>query len=47
MGPISYSIIAEASSVRLLALSTGVGRGAYVSSLIQNQVNVQTKADSE
>jgi SP family general alpha glucoside:H+ symporter-like MFS transporter len=31
MGPISYSIIAEASSVRLRALSTGVGRGAYVS----------------
>jgi len=29
MGPISYSIIAEASSVRLRALSTGVGRGAY------------------
>ena len=28
MGPISYSIIAEASSVRLRALSTGVGRGA-------------------
>lgn len=36
MGPISYSIIAEASSVRLRALSTGVGRGAYyVSSPIQ------------
>jgi SP family general alpha glucoside:H+ symporter-like MFS transporter len=31
MGPISYSIIAEALSVRLRALSTGVGRGAYVS----------------
>ena len=29
MGPITYSIIAEASSVRLRALSTGVGRGAY------------------
>jgi len=35
MGPISYSIIAEASSVRLRALSTGVGRGAYVSFPIQ------------
>jgi SP family general alpha glucoside:H+ symporter-like MFS transporter len=29
LGPISYSIIAETSSVRLRALSTGVGRGAY------------------
>ena len=29
MGPISYSIIAETSSVRLRALSTGVGRAAY------------------
>lgn len=29
MGPITYSIIAEASSVRLRALSTGVGRAAY------------------
>jgi SP family general alpha glucoside:H+ symporter-like MFS transporter len=33
MGPISYSIIAEASAVCLRALSTGVGRGAYVSFL--------------
>lgn len=29
MGPITYTIIAETSSVRLRALSTGVGRGAY------------------
>lgn len=29
MGPISYSIISETSSVRLCALSTGVGRAAY------------------
>jgi len=29
MGPISYSIIAETSSIRLRALSTGVGRAAY------------------
>lgn len=29
LGPISYSIIAEASSIRLRALSTGVGRAAY------------------
>lgn len=29
MGPTTYSIIAEASSVRLRALSTGVGRAAY------------------
>ncbi|KAF1980283.1 general substrate transporter [Bimuria novae-zelandiae CBS 107.79] len=29
LGPITYSIIAETSSVRLRALSTGVGRGAY------------------
>ncbi|KAH7355471.1 general substrate transporter [Pyrenochaeta sp. MPI-SDFR-AT-0127] len=29
MGPISYSIIAETSSVRLRALSTGIGRAAY------------------
>ncbi|EEA20035.1 hypothetical protein TMatcc_000009 [Talaromyces marneffei ATCC 18224] len=29
MGPISYTIIAETSSVRLRALSTGVGRAAY------------------
>ena len=29
MGPISYSIISETSSVRLRALSTGVGRAAY------------------
>lgn len=29
LGPIAYSIIAETSSVRLRALSTGVGRGAY------------------
>ncbi|KAK3209018.1 hypothetical protein GRF29_69g412514 [Pseudopithomyces chartarum] len=29
LGPISYTIIAETSSVRLRALSTGVGRGAY------------------
>lgn len=29
MGPISYSIIAETSAVRLRALSTGVGRAAY------------------
>jgi len=29
MGPISYSIISEASSVRLRALSAGVGRAAY------------------
>ena len=28
-GPISYTIIAETSSVRLRALSTGVGRAAY------------------
>lgn len=29
MGPISYTIIAETSAVRLRALSTGVGRAAY------------------
>ena len=29
LGPIAYSIIAETSSVRLRALSTGIGRGAY------------------
>ncbi|MCJ1304703.1 hypothetical protein MMC08_007516, partial [Hypocenomyce scalaris] len=29
MGPISYTIIAETSSIRLRALSTGVGRAAY------------------
>ncbi|KAF2641561.1 maltose permease [Massarina eburnea CBS 473.64] len=29
LGPISYSIISETSSVRLRALSTGVGRAAY------------------
>ena len=29
LGPISYSIIAETSSVRLRSLSTGVGRAAY------------------
>ena len=29
MGPITYTIIAETSSVRLRALSTGVGRAAY------------------
>ncbi|KFY79454.1 hypothetical protein V499_01583 [Pseudogymnoascus sp. VKM F-103] len=29
IGPISYTIIAETSSVRLRALSTGVGRAAY------------------
>jgi SP family general alpha glucoside:H+ symporter-like MFS transporter len=29
MGPISYAVIAETSSVRLRALSTGVGRAAY------------------
>ncbi|KAJ4369830.1 hypothetical protein N0V83_005594 [Neocucurbitaria cava] len=29
LGPISYSIIAETSSIRLRALSTGVGRAAY------------------
>ncbi|KAF5987165.1 major facilitator superfamily transporter [Fusarium coicis] len=29
LGPISYTIIAETSSVRLRALSTGVGRAAY------------------
>jgi SP family general alpha glucoside:H+ symporter-like MFS transporter len=29
LGPISYTIISETSSVRLRALSTGVGRGAY------------------
>lgn len=29
MGPISYTVIAETSSVRLRALSTGVGRAAY------------------
>lgn len=28
-GPVSYAIIAEASSIRLRALSTGVGRAAY------------------
>jgi MFS transporter, SP family, general alpha glucoside:H+ symporter len=28
-GPISYTIIAETSSVRLRALSTGVGRASY------------------
>jgi len=29
MGPVSYTIISETSSVRLRALSTGVGRAAY------------------
>lgn len=29
MGPIAYTIVAETSSVRLRALSTGVGRAAY------------------
>ncbi|KAF7288799.1 Maltose permease [Mycena chlorophos] len=29
IGPISYAIVAETSSVRLRALSTGVGRAAY------------------
>ncbi|KAH7014261.1 maltose permease [Microdochium trichocladiopsis] len=29
MGPISYTVIAETSSVRLRALSTGIGRAAY------------------
>lgn len=29
LGPVSYAIIAETSSVRLRALSTGVGRAAY------------------
>lgn len=29
LGPISYTIISETSAVRLRALSTGVGRGAY------------------
>lgn len=29
LGPVSYTIIAETSSVRLRALSTGVGRAAY------------------
>jgi SP family general alpha glucoside:H+ symporter-like MFS transporter len=29
MGPITYTIIAETSSVRLRALSTGIGRAAY------------------
>lgn len=29
LGPISYAIIAETSSVRLRALSTGIGRAAY------------------
>jgi SP family general alpha glucoside:H+ symporter-like MFS transporter len=29
LGPIAYTIIAETSSVRLRALSTGVGRAAY------------------
>jgi SP family general alpha glucoside:H+ symporter-like MFS transporter len=29
MGPVSYTIIAETSAVRLRALSTGVGRAAY------------------
>ncbi|KAI5464428.1 general substrate transporter [Mariannaea sp. PMI_226] len=29
LGPISYTLIAETSSVRLRALSTGVGRAAY------------------
>lgn len=29
LGPITYTAIAETSSVRLRALSTGVGRGAY------------------
>ena len=29
MGPTSYTIIAETSSVRLRALSTGLGRAAY------------------
>ncbi|KAH6956174.1 general substrate transporter [Fusarium avenaceum] len=29
LGPITYTIISETSSVRLRALSTGIGRGAY------------------
>lgn len=29
LGPVSYTIIAETSSVRLRALTTGVGRAAY------------------
>ena len=29
LGPITYTVIAETSSVRLRALSTGVGRAAY------------------
>ena len=29
LGPISYTIIAETSSIRLRALSTAVGRAAY------------------
>lgn len=29
LGPISYTVIAETSSVRLRALTTGVGRAAY------------------
>ncbi|QSZ36403.1 hypothetical protein DSL72_006280 [Monilinia vaccinii-corymbosi] len=29
LGPVSYTIIAETSSVRLRALSTGIGRAAY------------------
>lgn len=29
MGPISYTVIAETSAVRLRALSTGIGRAAY------------------
>lgn len=29
LGPVSYTIIAETSSIRLRALSTGVGRAAY------------------
>ena len=29
LGPIAYTIIAETSSIRLRALSTGVGRAAY------------------
>ena len=29
LGPISYTVIAETSAVRLRALSTGVGRAAY------------------
>lgn len=33
MGPITYTIIAETSSVRLRALSTGIGRAAYYGEL--------------